>query len=92
MPTIVALRDKLEALRQRELERTLAALGELDPKHRQAVERLSVALVNKILHVPVTTLRRHQADRAESFYIEAARRLFRLGSDADATDDDDAEE
>jgi len=92
VPTIVALRDKLEALRQRELERTLAALGELDPKHRQAVERLSVALVNKILHVPVTTLRRHQADRAESFYIEAARRLFRLGSDADATDDDDAEE
>jgi len=92
VPTIVALRDKLEALRQREVERTLAGLGELDPKHRQAVERLSVALVNKILHAPVTMLRRHQADRAESFYIEAARRLFRLGSDADATDDDDPEE
>src|SRR2546427_747068 len=88
VPTIVALREKLEALRQEELERTLAAMGDLDPKQRQAIERLSVTLVNKILHTPVTTLRRHQADRAEPFYIEAARRLFRLGV---AADDDEEE-
>jgi len=88
VPTIVALREKLEALRQQELERTLSAMGDLDPKQRQAIERLSVTLVNKILHTPVTTLRRHQADRAEPFYIEAARRLFRLGV---AADDDEEE-
>jgi len=85
VPTIVALREKLEALRQQELERTLSAMGDLDPKQRQAIERLSVTLVNKILHTPVTTLRRHQADRAEPFYIEAARRLFRLGAAATTT-------
>ena len=42
---------------------------------------LTRAIVNKILHDPVTALRRHQAARGESFYIEAARSLFRLEGD-----------
>lgn len=89
VPTIVALREKLEAIRRREVERSLAALGDLDPQQREVIERLSATLVNKILHGPVTTLRRHRADRAEAFYVEAARRLFRLGSDPEDADPDD---
>jgi glutamyl-tRNA reductase len=46
--------------------------------------------VNKILHHPVTTLRRHQAERGESFYVEAARALFRLGGDDPPGDDEEA--
>jgi glutamyl-tRNA reductase len=88
VPTIVALREKLDAIRVRELERTLAALGPTDPQQRQAIERLTVAIVNKILHAPVTALRRHQADRTEAFYVEAARRLFRLGAGPDDDEDD----
>jgi glutamyl-tRNA reductase len=88
VPTIVALREKIEAIRQRELERGLGALGPVDPRQREAIERLTRAIVNKILHAPVTTLRRHQEDPAEAFYVDAARRLFRLGAD-DAADDDE---
>jgi glutamyl-tRNA reductase len=88
VPTIVALREKLETIRQRELARTFAALGPTEPQQRQAIERLTVAIVNKILHAPVTALRRHQADRSEPFYVDAARRLFRLGAEPD----DDEEE
>jgi glutamyl-tRNA reductase len=92
VPTIVALRDKVEAIRRRELERSLAALGDVDPRQRAVIERLTTAIVNKVLHGPVTALRRHQADPAESFYVEAARRLFRLGTgepeDGDPDDED----
>jgi len=88
VPTIVELREKLEGIRRRELERTLAALGAMDPRQREAIERLSVAIVNKILHAPVTALRRHQAHRAEAFYVEAARRLFLLGSEPGGEDDE----
>ena len=87
VPTIVALRDRVEAIRQRELERGLVGVAPLDARQRDAVERLTRALVNKILHAPVTALRRHQAD---TFYVEAARRLFRLGTNEPA--DDDGEE
>jgi glutamyl-tRNA reductase len=87
VPTIVALREKLDAIRRRELERSLGALGPLDARQQEIVERLTVSIVNKILHAPLTALRRHRADPTEAFYIEAARRLFRLGS----VDDPDEE-
>jgi glutamyl-tRNA reductase len=88
VPTIVALREKLEGIRQRELERSLGALGPLDPRQRAAVERLTRTIVNKVLHAPVSTLRRHETDRAEAVFVEAVRRLFRLGG----PDPDDTEE
>jgi glutamyl-tRNA reductase len=92
VPTIVALRDKLESIRRREVARTLAALGPLDPRQRDSIERLSTAIVNKILHAPLSALRRHRADPAEAFYIEAARRLFRLDvGDEDPDPDEDGE-
>jgi glutamyl-tRNA reductase len=90
VPTIVALRERLEGIRQREVERHVAALGAVDPRQREAIERVTRAIVNKILHHPVTTLRRHQAERGESFYVEAARALFRLGGDDPPGDDEEA--
>jgi glutamyl-tRNA reductase len=88
VPTIVALRERLEAIRQREVERHVAALGAVDPRQREAIERLTRSIVNKILHDPVTALRRHQAERGESFYVEAARSLFRLAGDEPSAGDD----
>ncbi len=89
VPTIVELRDKVEGIRRRELERYLVAVGEMDPRQREGIERLTRAIVNKILHAPVSALRTHQAARGESFYVEAARSLFRLGGPP-ADDDDEA--
>jgi glutamyl-tRNA reductase len=86
VPTIVALREKVEAMRRAELERMLASLPEPTPEQRDAIDRLTVSLVNKILHGPLSALRRHQAGAEEAFYVEAARRLFRLG--IDVPDDD----
>ena len=87
VPTIVALRKKAEAIRQGELARGLGALGPVDPRQRELVDRLTRAIVNKILHAPVTALRRHRDEPDEKFYVEAARRLFRLGA-GDPDDED----
>jgi glutamyl-tRNA reductase len=86
VPTIVALREHVETIRQHEVERGLAGAAPLDARQRDAVERLTRALVNKILHAPVTALRRHQAD---PFYVDAARRLFRLGTHEPADDEEE---
>jgi glutamyl-tRNA reductase len=83
VPTIVALREKLEAIRQRELARGLQGLGELDPRQREAIERITSGIVNKVLHGPLTALRRGEGSGEESLYLEAVRRLFRLGDDSD---------
>jgi len=86
VPTIVALRDRCETIRERELARGLTALGPIDPRQREVVDRLTRTIVNKILHAPLSVLRR------AAFDIEAGRRLFRLGADPDPDPDPDDEE
>jgi len=88
VPTITAIRERFEHIRQQELERCLAALGPLDPARRAAVERLTTAIVNKIMHAPLTTLRRH---RFENTYVAAVRRLFRLDPIGEDPEPDDEE-
>lgn len=79
VPTIVKLRSRVEEIRRQELERTLASLPGLDSDARRAVEAMSEAIVNKILHPPVSRLKQQEA--AESEDVVAARRLFGLDDD-----------
>ena len=87
VPTVVSLREKVEALRAREVERHVVSLG-LDEAQRLAVDQLTQRLVNKILHAPIATLRGHQAQQSEAFFVEAVRQLFRLEGDAPIDEDD----
>jgi len=75
VPTIVALRDKIEVIRKAELDKTLASFSELTPAQRQALDVMTSAIVNKILHAPITLLKR-QDRQDEARYLAAARKLF----------------
>lgn len=56
-PTIVALREKLHGIGREELERALRALHSLRPEERHALEAMTQAIVNKILHPPLAALK-----------------------------------
>jgi glutamyl-tRNA reductase len=77
-PTIVALRKKAEDIKQGELEKVFNRLGELSPKERAAIEGLASAIVNKLLHGPVVTLKSEAQSQNGFAFIEAARRFFEL--------------
>jgi len=77
VPTIVALREKMDAIRKGELEKTIATLRDLAPREREALEAMTAAIVNKILHGPITHLKQHHREH-EAFYVAAARQLFDL--------------
>src|SRR5208337_302592 len=57
VPTIVSLQEKMEKVREKELTKTLAALPHLSARERRAMEALSQAIINKILHGPITHLK-----------------------------------
>lgn len=57
VPTIQALRDRAEVIRSVELQRTLARLPDLSPQAQEAIHALSAAIVNKLLHEPIVTLK-----------------------------------
>jgi glutamyl-tRNA reductase len=56
VPLIKELRDGAERIRRHELARALDRL-DLSPEEAEAVERMSHALVNKLLHGPIQELK-----------------------------------
>jgi glutamyl-tRNA reductase len=79
VPTIVSLRDRLEAIRAGEVEKTLARLGSAAPETREAIEAMSSAIINKILHAPITKLRESSREGAGRSWSELVHELFGLG-------------
>ena len=78
VPTIVALRDRFEAVRAAETARVLARLGHLDERDRKLVAQYGEALVNKLLHGPSAQLRHLGAGDRGVQLASALRYLFRL--------------
>ena len=56
-PIIVSLREALHEVGQHEIERFRRKLGGLEPSQEQAVEELTRAVIQKILHRPIRRLR-----------------------------------
>lgn len=92
VPTIVALRDKIETIRKAELEKALASLQDAAPRHRALLDALTSSIVNKILHAPLASLKREGA-ADEPDLAASVRRLFDLEiREQRATDDSEDHE
>jgi glutamyl-tRNA reductase len=79
IPTIVSLRERLEAIRQAEMRKTLTRLPDASPEVREALDALSMAIVNKILHTPITKLRESSRAGAGRSWTALVHELFGLG-------------
>ena len=79
IPTIVSLRARLEEIRLAEVKRTLARLPEATPETRAAIDALSSAMINKILHAPITKLRESSRAGAHRSWLALVHELFGLG-------------
>lgn len=73
VPVIAALRDRAEAIRLRELDRTLSHMPELDDDSRRRIEAMTAAIVKKMLDRPIARLK-DGADKG--LYMEALEDLF----------------
>ena len=74
LPTIKALRQNAEDIRQRELAKALSILDDLTPENQQVVDTLTRSIVNRILHDPTDSLK----NGATKSQIRTAKELFRL--------------
>jgi glutamyl-tRNA reductase len=78
VPTIVALREKMDAIAQAEIKKTLHALKHLSDDDRQAIARMTRAMINKILHDPLLLLKSNGYHQNKSGYLDTTRKLFKL--------------
>ena len=79
VPTIVSLRERLDAIRRGEVEKAYATLPNADAQTRNAIEVMSQAIVNKILHTPTVKLRELSRGGHGRSWIAMIHELFGLG-------------
>ena len=84
VPTIVCLREKLEAIRRSEVDKALARLPGAGEETRQVLEALSQAIVNKVLHAPIVKLRDSSRTGHSRRWTELISELFGLRRPDDA--------
>jgi len=82
VPTIVALRTKVEAIADAEIRKTIQQLGGLSESQQAALLRMKAALTNKLLHYPTLFLKESGSSADKTGDIDTVRKLFHLDEDA----------
>ena len=81
VPTITALRRRFEEIRRKELEKSLGGgLKGLSAQQKEALEDMTAAMINKMLHAPITHMKKNspEQDDEETLYVATLKKLFDL--------------
>jgi glutamyl-tRNA reductase len=81
VPTITALKDKIESIRRSEIGKSLPALGDLTPSQIRAIDSLTASLVGKIMNDPIVVLKGKADGKSRDIYLDVTRKLFNLDKD-----------
>ena len=81
IPTVVALRQRFEAIRRSELERLDFKLAALPPEARARVDEITHLIVEKLLLTPTEQLKSAGDTETVGAYAEALTRLFGLADE-----------
>ena len=90
IPTVVALRERFDAIRRSELQRLDSKLAGLPPETRSLFDQVTRLIVEKLLLEPTEQLKALPDEETQVAYTEAMNRLFRLREGETAPDPADA--
>jgi glutamyl-tRNA reductase len=79
-PTLVALRERVRGVVTAELERTLPRLKSVTASEKKSLEIMCEAIVNKLLHTPMTELKKSREEPDGDQLVTSVRKLFALDS------------
>jgi glutamyl-tRNA reductase len=77
-PTVVALREWAEEIRRGELEKTLKKMQGLSEADSKRIEAMTEAVLNKILHRPISRMKKAAHKGEESDVADMVRKIFDL--------------
>ncbi|HHX50967.1 MAG TPA: glutamyl-tRNA reductase, partial [Clostridia bacterium] len=79
VPTIVALKDKAETIKEKELRRALNRLGgSVTEREKKVIGSLANSIVNQILHKPIVNLKAYALTHEGHLYTQILQNLFDL--------------
>ncbi len=79
VPTIVALRQKAEEIKNEELEKFKNKFPEIDAEKMKALQYMATAIINKLIHPPTAALKEDTEDKDE--LIAMIKKLYEINGD-----------
>jgi glutamyl-tRNA reductase len=79
VPTIRALEERLDRIREDELDRFRSRLGSLSREQHEAVQALTRGILNKILHGPISELKSGAGQPEQGTLVQLIRKIFGVG-------------
>jgi glutamyl-tRNA reductase len=86
VPTVVALRQRFEAIRQSELQRLEPKLAGLPPEAKARLDEITHLIVEKLLLTPTEQLKALNDESTVIAYADALNRLFSLADEKSKSD------
>ncbi|MCR4442791.1 MAG: glutamyl-tRNA reductase [Peptococcaceae bacterium] len=90
IPTIAALKEKAEKIKEKELEKALRKLGGLSEKEKKVIMSMAGSIVNKFLYDPIINLKECARSDSGRLYTETINKLFNLSSEGKEMSGEDA--
>lgn len=84
IPTIVALQQRGEEIKNYQLEHALNKLGGLTEKQEKIVRSMANSIINQLLHTPITNLKEFATTSQGHLYTEILQNLFSLDVDEES--------
>ncbi len=78
VPAIIDLKNRFEIIKNSELEKALEKLEGLTEEDRYVIELMASRIVGKILHNPLTNLKKESSTSMGALYVDSIKKLFEL--------------
>ena len=78
VPAIIDLKNRFEIIKNSELEKALEKLEGLSEEDKYVIELMASRIVGKILHNPLTNLKKESSTSMGALYVDSIKKLFEL--------------
>ena len=76
VPAIVSLQERVENIRQSEIDRARGRLGQLSVEQEAAIDAITRGIVNKLMHSPISVLKSAAREAEAGMLLPLVERLF----------------
>lgn len=91
LPTIIELKNHFKDIEKHELQKALSKMGDIDDREKRIIENLATGIIEKIMHHPLTNLKKESSTSLGALYTDAVKSLFALGDNFEFLEDLDEE-
>ncbi|MER3445755.1 MAG: glutamyl-tRNA reductase [Candidatus Dadabacteria bacterium] len=88
VPAIISLKKRFEEIRSAEVKRALRRIGDISEREKNIIEAMASGIIGKILHSPLTNLKKESSGSIGALYVDAIKRLFQLDTEFEFLEDE----